>query len=151
MVGAVRFELTTSCTRNKRATRLRYAPTSELNRLPTRDVKGNAEFQEQNIFAVERHHLRLKTVRLNLRLKMRAPVLHHGANAPQVFPQHGHFGARRDEVVAILLAQVAGDVAGDLRVEVNAIHHDDDCGIVELRMQPRLLRGKTMSSDLPLP
>ena len=26
MVGAVRFELTTSCTRNKRATRLRYAP-----------------------------------------------------------------------------------------------------------------------------
>jgi putative exosortase-associated protein (TIGR04073 family) len=29
MVGAVRFELTTSCTRNKRATRLRYAPTRE--------------------------------------------------------------------------------------------------------------------------
>ena len=27
MVGAVRFELTTSCTRNKRATGLRYAPT----------------------------------------------------------------------------------------------------------------------------
>ena len=27
VVGAVRFELTTSCTRNKRATRLRYAPT----------------------------------------------------------------------------------------------------------------------------
>jgi hypothetical protein len=26
MVGAVRFELTTSCTRNKRATGLRYAP-----------------------------------------------------------------------------------------------------------------------------
>ena len=26
MVGAVRFELTTSCTRNRRATRLRYAP-----------------------------------------------------------------------------------------------------------------------------
>lgn len=26
MVGAVRFELTTSCTRNKRATKLRYAP-----------------------------------------------------------------------------------------------------------------------------
>src|SRR5438477_13132488 len=29
MVGAVRFELTTSCTRNKRATRLRYAPTGD--------------------------------------------------------------------------------------------------------------------------
>jgi hypothetical protein len=29
LVGAVRFELTTSCTRNKRATRLRYAPTRE--------------------------------------------------------------------------------------------------------------------------
>ncbi len=27
MVGAVGFEPTTSCTRNKRATRLRYAPT----------------------------------------------------------------------------------------------------------------------------
>jgi len=30
MVGAVRFELTTSCTRNKRATRLRYAPNQRL-------------------------------------------------------------------------------------------------------------------------
>ena len=29
MVGAVRFELTTSCTRNKRATSLRYAPTTK--------------------------------------------------------------------------------------------------------------------------
>jgi hypothetical protein len=29
MVGAVRFELTTSCTRTKRATRLRYAPIHE--------------------------------------------------------------------------------------------------------------------------
>src|SRR5438045_9587362 len=29
MVGAVRFELTTSCTRNTRATRLRYAPNQE--------------------------------------------------------------------------------------------------------------------------
>src|SRR3954462_15476827 len=28
LVGAVRFELTTSCTRNTRATRLRYAPNS---------------------------------------------------------------------------------------------------------------------------
>src|ERR1041385_6675961 len=32
MVGAVRFELTTSCTRNKRATRLRYAPTEGAKR-----------------------------------------------------------------------------------------------------------------------
>ena len=34
MVGAVRFELTTSCTRNKRATRLRYAPTLGLISVP---------------------------------------------------------------------------------------------------------------------
>jgi hypothetical protein len=34
MVGAVRFELTTSCTRNKRATRLRYAPTLSRKRWP---------------------------------------------------------------------------------------------------------------------
>lgn len=27
LVGAARFELTASCTRNKRATKLRYAPT----------------------------------------------------------------------------------------------------------------------------
>jgi len=93
-------------------------------------------------FTVEHHHLRLKPVWLNLRLKMRAPVLHHGANALQVFPQHGHFGARRGEVVVILLAQVGGDVAGDLRVEVNAIHHDDDCGTAKLRMQPQLRRGE---------
>ena len=46
VVGAVRFELTTSCTRNKRATRLRYAPTSERNRLPARDAEGNVEFKE---------------------------------------------------------------------------------------------------------
>lgn len=32
MVGAVRFELTTSCTRNKRATRLRYAPNQGLRK-----------------------------------------------------------------------------------------------------------------------
>ena len=32
MVGAVRLELTTSCTRNKRATRLRYAPTQSSRR-----------------------------------------------------------------------------------------------------------------------
>src|SRR5690242_8178692 len=34
MVGAMRFELTTSCTRNKRATRLRYAPTQSAETLP---------------------------------------------------------------------------------------------------------------------
>ena len=31
MVGAVRFELTTSCTRNKRATKLRYAPNQQAH------------------------------------------------------------------------------------------------------------------------
>ena len=30
MVGAARFELTASCTRNKRATKLRYAPTTRI-------------------------------------------------------------------------------------------------------------------------
>src|SRR5688572_571977 len=35
MVGAVRFELTTSCTRNKRATRLRYAPTQRVAEVAT--------------------------------------------------------------------------------------------------------------------
>ena len=42
MVGAVRFELTTSCTRNKRATRLRYAPnqSSERCRVPATFAMG---------------------------------------------------------------------------------------------------------------
>jgi hypothetical protein len=40
MVGAVRFELTTSCTRNKRATRLRYAP-NRLEKLPIARHKCN--------------------------------------------------------------------------------------------------------------
>jgi uncharacterized repeat protein (TIGR01451 family) len=40
MVGAVRFELTTSCTRNKRATRLRYAPT--LSRKVCLRIPSNA-------------------------------------------------------------------------------------------------------------
>ena len=33
MVRAVRFELTTSCTENKRASKLRYAPTLDANYL----------------------------------------------------------------------------------------------------------------------
>ena len=44
MVGAVRFELTTSCTRNKRATRLRYAPTRE-EKMPTEEAKSNPQFR----------------------------------------------------------------------------------------------------------
>src|SRR5271170_46770 len=44
MVGAVRFELTTSCTRNKRATRLRYAPTQSAN-LPAILPKCNVELR----------------------------------------------------------------------------------------------------------
>ena len=40
MVGAVRFELTTSCTRNKRATRLRYAP-NRVENLPVACHKCN--------------------------------------------------------------------------------------------------------------
>ncbi len=41
MVGAVRFELTTSCTRNKRATKLRYAPNHRRIQLPTVPAKCN--------------------------------------------------------------------------------------------------------------
>src|ERR1017187_1109340 len=47
MVGAVRFELTTSCTPSKRATKLRYAPDhwSEDSSLPT------AGFNHENCFS----------------------------------------------------------------------------------------------------
>ena len=31
---------------------------------------------------------------------------------------------------------------GDLRVEVDAVHHDDHRGVAELRVQPQLLRGE---------
>jgi hypothetical protein len=44
MVGAVRFELTTSCTRNKRATRLRYAPTQGAENCPLRWRKATMNF-----------------------------------------------------------------------------------------------------------
>ena len=44
MVGAVRFELTTSCTRNKRATRLRYAPNQGSENLPIPPTDCNDEF-----------------------------------------------------------------------------------------------------------
>jgi hypothetical protein len=44
MVGAVRFELTTSCTRNKRATRLRYAPTQGAESCPLRWRKATMNF-----------------------------------------------------------------------------------------------------------
>ena len=46
MVGAVRFELTTSCTRNKRATRLRYAPTQGQEKVPGVGPKCNVEFRK---------------------------------------------------------------------------------------------------------
>ena len=45
MVGAVRFELTTSCTRNKRATRLRYAPNQRGEKLPASAGKCNRHFR----------------------------------------------------------------------------------------------------------
>src|SRR5690242_19844636 len=51
MVGAVRFELTTSCTRNKRATRLRYAPT--LSRRRCR-VPGQFATRKLGIIAAQR-------------------------------------------------------------------------------------------------
>jgi hypothetical protein len=43
MVGAVRFELTTSWTRTKRATSLRYAPT-RATRLPRTQRESNVDF-----------------------------------------------------------------------------------------------------------
>src|ERR1041385_7852687 len=39
VVGGVRFELTTSCTRNKRATRLRYAPPTKGAKKCTRSLQ----------------------------------------------------------------------------------------------------------------
>ena len=54
MVGAVRFELTTSCTRNKRATRLRYAPTLEQKKLPSASVNCNPNFSNCAIISAAR-------------------------------------------------------------------------------------------------
>src|SRR6266850_5976466 len=50
MVGAVRFELTTSCTRNKRATRLRYAPTKQ-GKVPVLGAFCNSICQFVNCFS----------------------------------------------------------------------------------------------------
>ena len=48
MVGAARFELTTPCTQNKCATRLRHAPTKaglvEPRRLEKREMQAISEF-----------------------------------------------------------------------------------------------------------
>src|SRR5215470_7410479 len=52
MVGAVRFELTTSCTRNKRATRLRYAPTQGRKKVPGLEPNCNVEFQNSVKFTL---------------------------------------------------------------------------------------------------
>ncbi len=52
MVGAVRFELTTSCTRNKRATRLRYAPTQGRRKVPGLHPNCNVEFQKSQLCAL---------------------------------------------------------------------------------------------------
>ena len=50
MVGAVRFELTTSCTRNKRATRLRYAPTPRQEKVPV-DASIGKKFIAPRLFS----------------------------------------------------------------------------------------------------
>ena len=44
MVGAVRFELTTSCTRNKRASQATLRPDSEAGEFAAAGPKGNAVF-----------------------------------------------------------------------------------------------------------
>src|SRR6185312_14704776 len=54
MVGAVRFELTTSCTRNKRATRLRYAPTQGRKKVPGLAPNCNVEIQKSQSFRFAR-------------------------------------------------------------------------------------------------
>src|SRR2546425_5899619 len=46
VVGAVRFELTTSCTRNKRATRLRYAPPRQ-EKMPGAPSNCNPDFPKR--------------------------------------------------------------------------------------------------------
>ena len=47
MVGAVRFELTTSCTPSKRATKLRYAPTGGTLRCGG-EIYGEASWIQQH-------------------------------------------------------------------------------------------------------
>ena len=83
MVGAVRFELTTSCTRNKRATRLRYAPNqtragkwgntvtvamdfSGKVKTPARHLCFGREMQESEVpepSGIQVHHLKTATPR----------------------------------------------------------------------------------------
>ena len=65
---------------------------------------------EHAALAVEDHHLRLEAVRLHLGLEVLDDVLHHGADALRVLDQHGHLGGALGQVVAVLLAQVAGDL-----------------------------------------
>src|SRR5271170_6910796 len=75
MVGAVRFELTTSCTRNKRATRLRYAPTQNgTYTMYEEGRKGNVDFGANG----DRKHLPfpfLARSHYNCRVKRLWPVM----------------------------------------------------------------------------
>ena len=65
---------------------------------------------EHAALAVEHHDLRLEAVRLHLGLEVLHDVLHHGPHALRVLHQHGHLGGALGEVVAVLLAQAAGDL-----------------------------------------
>ena len=65
---------------------------------------------EHAALAVEHHHLRLEAIRFHLRLEVRDDVVHHRPDALRVFHQHGHLGGALGKVVAILLAQFAGDL-----------------------------------------
>ena len=47
---------------------------------------------------------------------------------------------------AVCLLQIgnvcSGERAGDLAIQVNAVHHDQHCGVLQARMHAQLLRGK---------
>src|SRR6516164_5154869 len=49
MVGAVRFELTTSCTRNKRASQATLRPDIKCTTLPTTTGQRNPENQQSHV------------------------------------------------------------------------------------------------------
>ncbi len=49
MVGAVRFELTTSCTRNKRASQATLRPDPEPHKVPRAPKNCNLEFPKTAI------------------------------------------------------------------------------------------------------
>ena len=89
---------------------------------------------EHAALPVKDHHLRLEAVRLHLLPVVVHHVPHHGSDALRVLDQHRHLGRALGQIVAVLLAERAGDL-GERLVDGLPIDLEPHLGHLEMERQ----------------